>query len=178
MIGLHRKPDIAVVGHNADADRDRRWSLWVARIAKGDLDCLSFLYDESSTVIFTLILEILHDREAAEDTLAKIYDHARSTASTFDARRQTALDWLIALARKFAIERLRLNNPPPSSTAMRDMFKQRRHLASIALAVLSEEQRPILEMTYMGGLPPAEGGDLLNVSPQYVTKQIVQGIRK
>ena len=178
MIKLRRNSTITVVGHDADADRDRRWSLWVARMAKGDLDALSFLYDESSTVIFTLVREILHDHEAAEDTLVKIYDHARATAATFDARRQTPLDWLIALARKFSIERLRLNSPPISSSAIRDMFKHKRCLANIALAVLSEEQRSILEMTYLGGLTPAEVGDLLSVSPQYVTQQIVQAIRK
>jgi hypothetical protein len=141
MIRLRRNSTISVVGQDADADRDRRWSLWVARMAKGDLDALSFLYDESSTVIFSLVLEILHDRESAEDTLVKIYDHARATASAFDARQQTVLDWLIALARKFAIERLRLKNPPPSSSAMRDLFKHKRHLANIALAMLSDEER-------------------------------------
>ena len=61
---------------------------------------------------------------------------------------------------------------------MRDMFKQKRYLANLALALLSEEQRSILEMTYLGGLTPDEVGDLLNVSPQYVRQQIVQGIRK
>src|SRR4051812_48346650 len=98
---------VPVVAKNAEDDRDSRWQGWIERIARGDVYALSALFDESSTVIFGLVREILRDREAAEDALVEIYDHVRREASRFDARRETTLEWLITLARNFAVDRLR-----------------------------------------------------------------------
>src|SRR5687767_2826709 len=95
-------PKVSVVGQDADADRDRRWAILIERMARGDIDALSTLYDESSTVIFGLVLEILHERQIAEDVLVEIYDQARREALTFDERRQAPIDWLITLARNAA----------------------------------------------------------------------------
>ena len=156
----------------AEAERDRRWAGWIRRMAKGDTEALAALYDESATMLFGLVLQILSSRQRAEDTLLDIYNHARQNARKFDPRKQTALDWLIALSRDLAIERLR------SVSSIADTFNQKRDLANLALAELSEEQRCILEMTYLGGLTADEVAAQLAASRAYVTKQIVFGLKK
>ena len=157
---------------NADAERDRRWAAWIDQMAKGGIEALSSFYDESSPVIFSLVHEILNDRSAAEDTLIEIYDQARREAATFSSRRQAPLDWLVTLARNVAAGRKRRTRPAPSSGPAQDQFKHKRRIANLALARLSDEQRSILEMTYLGGLTAAETADVLELSVDYVKEQI------
>src|ERR1051326_6676029 len=94
-----RSRAVSVTQQDVDADRDRRWAAWIKRIADGDLEALSELYDESSNVIFGLVSAILPNRQAAEDALVEIYDVVRRQATKFDPRRLPPLDWLITLAR-------------------------------------------------------------------------------
>src|SRR5262249_2468329 len=138
------------VAASPEADRNNRWRAWIEDKAKGDVHALSALYDESSTVIFGLVREILRDREAVSDVLVEIYEHARREAARFDSHHQSPLDWLITLARNFAVNRLRRTRDLTLSNAP-DHFKHERLFANIALARISEEQRSILEMTYIGG---------------------------
>lgn len=162
----------------AEAARNQRWSAWIALIGKGNADALGALYDESSPVIFGLVLQILADRKLAEETLLDIYNHIRENARKFQSGEQTVLDWLIALARNFAVERLRESNLASSlKTIQDDPFRDKRHVANLILDRLPEEQRYILEMTYLGGLTISEVTDLLGVSREYVAKQIVSGTK-
>jgi RNA polymerase sigma-70 factor (ECF subfamily) len=167
---------ISIVGENADADRDRRWAKWIGRMGNGDLQALSAFYDESSPVIFSLVLRILNDRNSAENLLVEIYDLARKEASKFDSRRQSALDWLISRAQNQATQYLRWMAPVVDAPV--DVFKHKRQLASLALARLSVEERDILEMTYLGGLNASQIADSSGVSTAYVTEQIVLAMRK
>jgi RNA polymerase sigma-70 factor (ECF subfamily) len=168
---------VSIVGQDVEDGRDRRWALWIERMGKGDVQALSALYDESSSVIFSLVLGITHDREAAEETLVAIYDHVRHEAARFDARRQKAIDWLITVARNFATDRRR-TRPTQSSNTVQDQFGKKRQVANLALARLSDEQRSILEMTYLGGLTAGEVADVLELSTEYVKEQIVIAMEK
>jgi RNA polymerase sigma-70 factor (ECF subfamily) len=169
---------VSAVQKSEQADRDSRWQNWIERMAEGDAHALSALYDESSTILFGLVREILRDREAAEDALVEIYDHARREARKFDARHQTPLEWLLTLARNFAVERLRRTRDAAASHTTQDQFKHERLFAAIALARISDEQRSILEMTYLGGLTAREVAGVLELPPEYVTEQIVSAMAK
>jgi RNA polymerase sigma factor (sigma-70 family) len=127
---------------------------------------LSAFYDETSTVIFGFIVKIIDDRDAAENALLETYNRARRDAARFNSRRQTPIDLLLALARTVAMER------------KRDAFKHKRKVATFAVNRLSDEQRSILEMTYLGGLTSAEVADSLDVPEQYVKEQIVLALKK
>jgi RNA polymerase sigma-70 factor (ECF subfamily) len=157
--------------------RDERLAAWIRRMGRGDIEAFGALYDETSTMIFSLVLQILPNRELAEDTLVDIYNRAREQARRFAPRKQSAADWLIALARDCAVERVRrsgLQRPPET---FEEAFNGNRGLANIALAELPEEQRSILEMTYLGGLTVDEVANLVGASREYVAKQIVFGMR-
>src|SRR5260221_2583723 len=94
-------------GEEDEANRNRRWSAWIQRAGKGDVDAFGALYDESSMVIFPMVLQILQDRQLAEDTLFHLFNHVREQAAQFETSKQDALDWLMALGRDFAVERMR-----------------------------------------------------------------------
>lgn len=159
------------------AARSQRWAGWIRQMGKGDIEALGALYDESSTVLFPLVLQILPDRQLAEDMLVEIYNHVREQARKFSPRKQTAVDWLISLARDYVVERLRQSNPERSLNPLEDPFKDKREQANLAVAQLPEEQRCVLEMTYLAGLSVDEVAGRLGVSREYVAKQIVFAMR-
>lgn len=71
----------------------------VARVAKGEHQALSRLYDQSSTVLFSLALRILGDRKEAADVLHGIYLDAWRKVVRYDIGRGTPIAWLITLTR-------------------------------------------------------------------------------
>ena len=143
-----------VPDQNAEEDRERRWADWIKRIATGDTEALAALYDESSPIIFSLVLKILGDRECAEDALVAIYDHARRRAASFNTHWQGPLVWLITMARDNPTARRR--TAVPAQDRQHDLFPYKRTRANLAVAKLSDEERSIIEMTYMGGLSAVE----------------------
>lgn len=158
-----------------ELDRDTRWKTWIRQIAKGDVDALGNFYDESSQLIFGFVLQILPDRGLAEDVLLEIYNKVRKEARAYDS--QSPVDWLITIARETAVQRLRVAMPEDRVKPAMDLFKDERKRANLVLSQLPEEQRSILEMTYLGGLTVDEVADRLQVSREYVSKQILFGTR-
>jgi len=145
-------------------------------MAHGDLHALSSLYDESSALVFGLILRILGDRTAAEKALVAIYEQVRCEAAGFDGRDQKPSVWLINLARNLAVDRLRRNGA--SASPALDIFKHRHETDDIVVQRLPKEQRSILAMTYLDGFTAGDVAASLNVSTDYVKGQIVLALRK
>jgi RNA polymerase sigma-70 factor (ECF subfamily) len=145
-------------------------------MAQGDVQALSFLYDESSALLFGLVLRILRDHKAAEEALVEIYERIRCEAAGFDGRDQKPSVWLINLARNFAVARLRRNRA--STSRAPDIFKHRHHADDIAVHGLPNVQRSILEMTYLDGFTAGDVAASLDVSTEYVKGQIVLALRQ
>jgi RNA polymerase sigma-70 factor (ECF subfamily) len=143
-------------------------------MAHGDLQAFSSLYDESSALLFALVLRILGDRTAAERALVAIYEQVRCEAAGFDGRDQKPSVWLINLARNLAVDRLRRNGASANPTPQ--FFKHRHETDDIV--VLPKEQRSILEMTYLDGFTAGDVAASLDVSTDYVKGQIVLALRK
>ena len=80
----------------------------MARVGKGEQHALSQLYDQSSTILFSLALRILGNREEAADVLQEIYLDVWRKVARYDVGRGTPIAWLITLTRSRAIDRLRI----------------------------------------------------------------------
>ena len=83
----------------------------VARVAKGEHHALSQLYDQSSTVLFSLALRILGNPEEAADVLQEIYLDVWRKVVRYDVGRGTPIAWLITLTRSRALDRVRTRGP-------------------------------------------------------------------
>lgn len=150
-----------------ETDEARRWKCWIMRIGEGDTNALAALYDESSTIVFSLLLHILRDRQAADKMLIEVYHHVRQEADEFVRCGQTPFAWLITLARNLAV-RHRSHKPHQIESPV----------FNFALGQLTKEQRLIIEMTYFGGLTAPEVADILGHPLEYVVRQICQAVNK
>ena len=168
----------------------------VARVAKGEPHALSQLYDQSSTVLFTLALHILGNREEAADVLQDIYLDVWRKAVRYDVGRGTPIAWLITLTRSRAIDRLRIRGPrpfrqirpsiedartsrgndrnpslfdSPTDQELRDLIRE-------AWANLPQIQQQVVELAYYGGLSDTEIAAQLNQPVEEVKTRITLGM--
>ncbi len=161
--------------------RTRRWTVLIERIAAGDLDACGVLYDESATFAFSLILQMLQDQEAAEAALLDLYSGMHMDARSYD-RLQTPLAWVIGLARRAALARLR---PEPAARAAAhsavvvafDPAHRHRQAHVHGEATLNEQQRTILRLVYYGGMSAREVAAHLGLRPGYVREEIENALR-
>lgn len=87
-------------------DRDEL-SRTLIRVAAGDQRAFAELYQRTSAKLFGVCLRMLVDRGEAEEVLQETYTTVWRRAESFDAKRSSAITWLMALARNKAIDRLR-----------------------------------------------------------------------
>ena len=167
----------------------------VARVAKGEHHALSQLYDQSSTVLFSLALRILGNREEAADVLQEIYLDVWRKVVRYDVGRGTPIAWLITLTRSRALDRLRTRGPRTlrqMSSAIDDAQtsltgrgsgpfdsqtdEELRNLVREAWANLPQMQQQVIELAYYEGLPSTEIAVKLNQSVETVKTCIALGM--
>lgn len=167
----------------------------VARVAKGEVHAFNQLYDQSSTVLFSLALRILDNREEAADVLQEIYLNVWRKVVRYDVGRGTPIAWLITLTRNRAIDRLRARGPrtlrqmaplddgQTSQVADRssDTFdtpadQELRNLVRESWVSLSHVQQQVIELAYYEGFPDAEIAAQLNQPVEAVKTCIALGM--
>jgi RNA polymerase sigma-70 factor, ECF subfamily len=168
----------------------------VARVAKGEHHALSQLYDQSSTVLFSLALRILGNREEAADVLQEIYLDVWKKVVRYDVGRGTPIAWLITLTRNRALDRLRTCGPRPPrqispsiDDARTSQFDNRnsdpfdsqtdqavRDLIREAWATLPQRQQQSVELAYYEGVPATEIAARLSQPVEEVKTSIVLGM--
>jgi RNA polymerase sigma-70 factor (ECF subfamily) len=152
--------------------REHDLAALLARVARGDMNALATVYDQTVAAVYGLVLRILGDTSAAEEVTADVFVQVWQRAADYDARRGPALPWLLLLARSRALDRWRtstvartrtepidvaaeLPTPEPGPHASAETAERRR-LVIRAIATLPTEQRHALELAYYRGLSHAE----------------------
>lgn len=140
-------------------------------ITKGDEQALAALYDRYASILFGLLLRILHDRAEAEDVLQEVFLRVWQRAADFDETRGRVFTWLVTIARSRAIDRLRAVQSrvrvaeeaaresvfSDAPNAMTDAIaSEQREVVEQALAEIPEEQRRTLVLAYFEGLTQSE----------------------
>jgi RNA polymerase sigma-70 factor (ECF subfamily) len=169
----------------------------IARIAKGDQQAFSQLYDLSSTLLFTLALRMLGTREEAADLLQDVYLEVWRKVARYDVGRGTPIAWLVTLTRSRAIDRLRTRGAksqrlltplddavvgqmpdyaPTPFEAQADV--ELRMAVSGAIAELPGVQQQVIEMAFYEGLSHAEIAAKLNQPLGTIKTRIKLGMTK
>jgi len=147
----------------------------VKRVAQGDERAFLTLYDCYASRVHALTLRILGDpmlaEEATQDTFLKLW----SRAHMYLAERGSLLLWLLTIARRTALDRLRLETRRPllsdskdptevwKTIPDRDSLPEENRWRSLHFAVeaLSPEHRQVIELAYYQGLSQSEIAEVL-----------------
>ena len=147
----------------------------IKRVAQGDEDAFLTLYDWYAGRVHALTLRILGDsmlaEEATQDTFLKLW----SRAHMYLAERGSLLLWLLTIARRTALDRLRLEKRRPTLSDSNDPAEilqtipngdslpeeSRWRSMHFALQALSPEHRQVIELAYYQGLSQSEIAEVL-----------------
>jgi len=149
----------------------------IAKIALGDESAFLELYDRYATRVHGLSLRILNDsmlaEEATQDTFLKLWSRARD----YLAERGPFLPWLLTIARRVALDRLRLESRRPSLSDSNDPDQAWQNLPDVdsitdesrwrslyfAVQNLHSDQRKVIELAYYQGLSQSEIAEVLSL---------------
>ncbi len=166
---------------------------FVRAVANGDERALASLYDRYSSILFGLLIRILHRRAEAEDVLQEVFIQIWQKAPDYDESRGRPFSWLVTIARSRAIDRLRsldarerlstaaaLEAPETARESADDeaIRHERREIVQTALDQLSEPQRQTLLLAYLEGLSQSEIAMRLNEPLGTIKTRTRSGLKK
>ena len=147
----------------------------VARVVTGDENAFLALYDRHASRVYGLTLHILSDpmlaEEVTQDTFLKLWSRARQ----YLAERGPFLTWLLTIARRAALDRLRLEARRPALSDASDPENTWQKLPDpetiteetrwrslyFAVQALHPDQRQVIELAYYQGLSQSEIAEVL-----------------
>lgn len=136
-----------------------------------DEAALGLLYDRHARLLYSLVRRIVGDVTDAEEVTQDAFVRIWEQAATFDGARGTALGWMVAIARRLAIDKTRSrgysarsreveltnghHNPghhDPASQEDALIAKEERTTVDSALSTLDEQHRDVIDLAYFEGL--------------------------
>jgi RNA polymerase sigma-70 factor (ECF subfamily) len=169
----------------------------LARVAGGDAEAFDLLYEQTSSLLFTLALRILNSREDASELLQDVYVEVWRKAGRFDSKRGAPMAWLITLTRSRALDRLRaasargrnatdsidetLAGQLPSDAPdplERHSAEELREQVVEAFTDLPAAQQEAIELAFYEGLTHAEIATRLNKPIGTIKTRIKLGMNK
>lgn len=141
--------------------------------AEGDGTAFTELYDRHSTLVFSVALKILEDREEARDVVQQVFLKLLKKASLYSPEKGRPAAWLAAMTRNQSLDRIRQLKSRRTlgeklyieATVVKDPFHPREGYARYsdevklldgAMATLRPEEIHVLHLAYFGGLSQAE----------------------
>ena len=77
------------------------------RVARQDADAFAAFYDATRARVFGLVTRVLRDPGYSEETTQEVYLQVWRSAETYDPTAGSALAWLMTLAHRRAVDRVR-----------------------------------------------------------------------
>jgi RNA polymerase sigma-70 factor, ECF subfamily len=175
----------------AAADAAVRLDDLLERVARGDTPAFETLYDQMANVVFGVIARVLRDPAQSEEVAQEVMVEVWRTATRFDPGRGSAATWILTMAHRRAIDRVRsaqASHDREERVAHRDHVpafdevaeqvetrleqEQVRH----CLGGLTELQRESVTLAYYGGYTYREVGELLEVPLGTVKTRLRDGL--
>ncbi len=129
----------------------------MARLVEQEPEALERLFGRYSQMITGVIYHVIRDEAETEEVLNEVFLHTWNQAATYSPDKGKALGWLVTMARRRGIDRLRKRQ---RYAAAKDRFEEQcRPDAHYELDTLAETEHADLRRfieTKMAELPPAQ----------------------
>jgi len=146
--------------------------------ARGDRGAFAAVYDATAARVHGLVLRVVRDRAQAEEVTQEVFLEVWRQSSRFDPALGSALAWLMTIAHRKAVDRVRsadsaarrdqtyhqANQMPDhdvTAEAAQASLEARRVRA--AVRDLTDVQREAIELAYFGGYTHTEVAALLDL---------------
>lgn len=163
----------------------------LARVANGDEDSFAALYDRLAGPVFGLIRRVLRDPAQSEEVVQEVFLDIWRRAPRFDAARGSASTWVMTMAHRRAVDRVRSEQSARNRNdrvAIRDTqrafdsvaedveIRMEHQRVRAALDELTPLQREAVELAYYGGKTYREVAELLDTPLGTVKTRLRDGL--
>lgn len=161
------------------------------RAARGDTAAFATLYDATAARVHGLVLRVVRDPAQSEEVTQEVFLEVWRQASRYDAARGSALAWLMTIAHRKAVDRVRSAEAATrrdvtweqthrtiehDSTAEAAQASLEAHRVRAALGQLTDVQREAIELAYFGGYTHTEVAALLDLPVGTAKTRIRDGL--
>lgn len=140
---------------------DRQFEENISRICRNDREGLRNIYEDYGSLIYSVVLEVLKNREDAEDAASEFFIRLWDIAGSYRAGTGHRA-WMITIARNLAVDVVRkrkrecLSAEIPDYLQTGEDFPEERLCQKLSLEqamnTLKEEEREIVNLKIMGEL--------------------------
>ncbi len=162
------------------------------RVARQDADAFADFYDATRARVFGLISRVLRDRGYSEETTQEVYLQVWRSADNYDPASGSALAWLMTLAHRRAVDRVRseqaatnrdvrygIASIDPEVDVVSDsvLVSDERRRVVACLDGLTDLQRECIELAYYEGLTYSQVSERLSANLATVKSRMRDGLR-
>lgn len=157
---------------NTDVDFDL-----MTRVANDDEDAVAELYDRFGSLVYRMAYQVMPTRADAEDVVQEVFVRLWRTAGRYDPKRAALVTWVMLLARRHMVDRLRRMRARIRPGALdegwsesaepavgRSLEQDERFVAVLRrIEKLPELQKTVVKRAYLNGQTLKQIGSELNV---------------
>ena len=176
---------------SASADVNRRLIVLLGQIADGDQASFAEFYQLTSRRVYGMARRVLIDAELSEDTAQEVFLQVWQNAAKFNADAGSPLAWLMTIAHRRAVDKVRSSQSSTDREARYGASSQEIDHDSVSdevgsrleaeavvrcLNTLTETQQESVRLAYYGGLTYREVAEKLNAAVPTIKSRIRDGL--
>jgi RNA polymerase sigma-70 factor (ECF subfamily) len=162
------------------------------RVAQQDVEAFASFYDNTRARVFGLVMRVLRDPGYSEETTQDIYLQVWRNASNYSPSAGTPLAWLMTLAHRRAVDRVRSEQAasqrdsrygaatvetPADRVAEAVIQLDEQRQVTQCLAALTDPQRECIQLAYYEGLTYVQVSERLSANLATIKSRMRDGIR-
>jgi len=163
------------------------------RVASGEEKAIEELYDRFGSLVYKVAWQFNPSAHEAEDAVQEIFVRLWQTADRFDPNRAKLVTWVMLIARRHLIDRLRRGSVRPHEGGLEEdpaanpdrggaegRMEQSEWSAALRakIAELPELQRTVIERTYLQGFTLREVSEQLEAPLGTVKSALSRGLAR
>ncbi|MGQ0627244.1 MAG: RNA polymerase sigma factor [Phycisphaerales bacterium] len=178
MIMGRRLPARSVVAMAADAENQAIDLSLMKGVAANDPASVGKLYDRFGSLVYRMAYQALPTRDDAEDAVQEVFVRLWRTAGRYDPTRAALVTWVMLIARRYLVDRLRRSRssvrsgtldekqtiPENSAPVPEPGSEREERLAALMKQIdrLPELQKTVVVRAYLNGQTLRQIGEELN----------------
>jgi RNA polymerase sigma-70 factor (ECF subfamily) len=178
-------------GPRGEGEARESTELLLALVARGDVNAFERLYDRIAGSVLGVVRRVLRDPAQSEEVTQEVLTEIWRTAGRFDPERGGASTWVLTMAHRRAVDRVRsaqsatdrdakvaLLEHAPAYDEVAEAVEARLEAEQVrkALESLTELQREAVRLAYYGGYTQREVSELLGVPLGTVKTRLRDGL--